>query len=118
MRMQEIDFDGQPPVDAYGPGYFRLGDDKKTEGPLLISPSGLHAWAGYAEIDTITDMSSEFDVIFIGTGSDISALPPSCRSALEKAGVAYEVMATPPACRTYNVLLSEGRRVALAALPV
>jgi len=28
------------------------------------------------------------------------------------------VMASPAACRTYNVLLSEGRRVALAALPI
>jgi uncharacterized protein len=27
-------------------------------------------------------------------------------------------MSTPSACRTYNVLLSEGRRIAIAALPV
>ena len=29
-----------------------------------------------------------------------------------------EVMSSPAACRTYNVLLSEGRRVGLALLPV
>lgn len=29
-----------------------------------------------------------------------------------------EVMSSPAACRTYNVLLSEGRRIAVLLLPV
>ncbi|MEC7257968.1 MAG: MTH938/NDUFAF3 family protein, partial [Pseudomonadota bacterium] len=33
-------------------------------------------------------------------------------------GLGVEAMASPAACRTYNVLLSEGRRVGLALLPV
>jgi uncharacterized protein len=37
---------------------------------------------------------------------------------LESAGLAVDVMASPSAARTYNVLLSEGRRIALAMLPV
>ena len=36
----------------------------------------------------------------------------------QEAGLAVEPMASPAACRTYNVLLSEGRRVAVALLPV
>ena len=40
------------------------------------------------------------------------------REALEEAGLGVEVMASPAACRTYNVLLSEGRRVGLALIPV
>ena len=42
----------------------------------------------------------------------------AARSALEQAGLGVEAMASPAACRTYNVLLSEGRRVGLALLPV
>ena len=38
--------------------------------------------------------------------------------ALEALGLGVEVMSSPAACRTYNVLLSEGRRVALALIPV
>jgi uncharacterized protein len=57
-------------------------------------------------------------VIFVGTGAEMAHLPPALRSALEGAGIGVEPMNTPAACRTYNVLLSEGRRVALAALPV
>ena len=40
------------------------------------------------------------------------------RKALEDAGIGVEVMKTDSACRTYNVLVSEGRRVAAALLPV
>ena len=53
-----------------------------------------------------------------GTGAEIAHIPPRLRSALEGAGLGVEVMASPTACRTYNVLLSEGRRVGLALLPV
>jgi len=37
---------------------------------------------------------------------------------LEAAGLAPEPMGSPSAARTYNVLLAEGRRVAVAMLPV
>ena len=37
---------------------------------------------------------------------------------LEAAGLGVEAMDTPAACRTYNVILSEGRRIAAAVLPV
>ena len=45
-------------------------------------------------------------------------MPTELRDRLEEAGVGVEVMASPAAARTYNVLLSEGRRIALAMLPV
>ena len=48
----------------------------------------------------------------------IAPVPAAFRSAIEAAGPGVETMASPTACRTYNVLLSEGRRVGLALLPV
>jgi uncharacterized protein len=45
-------------------------------------------------------------------------VPRDFRTALEDRGIGVEVMASPTACRTYNVLLGEGRRVAVALLPV
>jgi uncharacterized protein len=60
----------------------------------------------------------EVDVLFIGTGAEIAHIPGDLRQMLEEAGLGVEVMNSPAACRTYNVLLSEGRRIALAALPV
>ena len=57
-------------------------------------------------------------VLFVGTGAEIAHAPRAFRDRLEEAGIGVETMATPAACRTYNVLLSEGRRVAVALLPV
>jgi len=37
---------------------------------------------------------------------------------LEDAGIGVEIMNSPTACRTYNVMLSEGRRIGLALIPV
>jgi len=58
-------------------------------------------------------------VLLIGKGADIAPLTRETRAALEAAGLGFEVMSTPSACRTYNVLLTEGRRVAaaLVAMP-
>ena len=56
--------------------------------------------------------------VFVGTGAEIAQLPAQFRETLEKAGLGLEPMSSPSACRTYNVLLSEGRRVGLALFPV
>jgi uncharacterized protein len=45
-------------------------------------------------------------------------LPSALKEALDEAGIGVEAMNSPAACRTYNVLVSEGRRVAAALLPV
>ena len=58
------------------------------------------------------------DVLFLGTGAEIAHLPAACRTVLDEAGIGVEVMSSPSAARTYNVLLSEGRRIALAMMPV
>ena len=63
-------------------------------------------------------LAGRIDVLFVGTGAEIAHAPRAFRDRLEEAGIGVETMATPAACRTYNVLLSEGRRVAVALLPV
>lgn len=117
MQLTEITYEGQPPIDAYGPGYFRVFEVVQ-EGPLMILPAGVAAWKGLSDWADVIAATSEFDVIFVGMGADIAPLPATAKKKLEKAGVAFELMATPAACRTYNILLSEGRRVAIAAMPV
>ena len=57
-------------------------------------------------------------MLFVGTGREISHIPADFRAALEAEGLGVEVMSSPSACRTYNVLLSEERRVAAALLSV
>jgi len=115
MRLNEIAYDDSKPIDGYGPGFFRIGGDV-YEGPVLVLPDGIKTWGGYD--DNAALVTADVDVVFVGTGAEVAHVPPAFRQALEDAGLGIETMASPTACRTYNVLLSEGRRVALALIPV
>ena len=117
MRLNEIDFNDATPIDGYGPGFFRVGG-KRIDGPVIVSPNGVAAWGGWDDTAAVLSLQSKVDVVFVGTGAEIAHPPKAFREPLEEAGIGVETMASPAACRTYNVLLSEGRRVAVALLPV
>lgn len=117
MRLNEVVYTDAQPIEGYGPGFFRIGG-AVIEGAVLTGPLGTAAWAGLTEEAPLLALADHIDVLFIGTGAEIAHLPPPLRTALDEAGIGVEVMASPAACRTYNVLLSEGRRIALALLPV
>ena len=117
MRLTEIDFGEARPVDGYGPGFFRIGG-AVYQGAVLTGTFGTSGWGGYDDLEPLLSVVEKVDVIFFGTGAEVAHLPSALRAALEEAGIGVEAMNSPAACRTYNVLVSEGRRVALAALPV
>lgn len=117
MRLNEISYNDAQPIDGYGPGFFRVGGEKH-DGALIVSPKGVVAWGGYGDMDGALALKDDIDVLFVGTGAEIAHADKGFRETLEEAGIGVEVMASPAACRTYNVLLSEGRRVAVALFPV
>ena len=117
MRLNEVQYDDSKPVDGYGPGFFRVGG-KRYDGPVYVSASGVTSWGAFDDLETIMADHGKVDVLFVGTGAEIAHIPEAFRTRLEDAGFGVEAMASPAACRTYNVLLSEGRRVALALIPV
>ena len=117
MRLNEVTYTDAKPVDGYGPGFFRIGG-VVFEGSVAVFPDGVIGWGGYDDLATLRDRADDVDVVFVGTGADVAHVPAAFRSSLEEAGLGVEAMASPAACRTYNVLLSEGRRVALALIPV
>ena len=117
MRLNEITFTDAAPIDGYGPGFFRIGG-QVFHGAVLTGPSGTGPWSGLQDPAPLLGLAAQIDVLFIGTGADLSQIPFELRTALEEAGIGVEIMNSPAACRTYNVLLSEGRRIALALLPV
>lgn len=117
MRLNEIEFTDAQPVEGYGPGFFRIGG-AVIEGAALTGPTGTVVWGGYDDVAPLEALAGQIDVLFLGTGAEIAHIPPALRDRLEAAGLGVEVMASPSAARTYNVLLSEGRRIALAMLPV
>lgn len=117
MRLTDISYGSAQPVEGYGPGFFRLGG-QVLQGACLITPWDAGPWGGFDDTAAPLSLAGQVDVLFVGTGAEIAHAPAAFRAALEEAGIGVEVMNSPAACRTYNVLLSEGRRIAAALLPV
>jgi uncharacterized protein len=63
-------------------------------------------------------LALEPEILIIGTGSQQHFLPGELMAALSRGGIGVEVMDTAAACRTYNVLLSEDRKVVAALLMI
>jgi len=94
-------------------------------GSILALPSGIWAWPPQTpgEIDerSLTRVFSEkdeIDFLLIGCGREPVLLSEPVRRRLKHAGLSFDVMPTGPATSTYNVLLSEGRRIAAALMAV
>jgi len=117
MRLTEIEYNDALPIDGYGPGFFRIGG-KVVKGNVAVLPSGVQPWGGFEDSASLIAAADGLDVIFIGTGAEVMHPPRDFREALEEAGIGVEPMNSPSACRTYNILLSEGRRVGVALIAV
>lgn len=117
MQFNEMPFEGAVPVEGYGPNMFRV-DNKVYEGAVLICGNKVIPWGGLSDTEALLDIRDLVDFVIIGTGPEMIHLPAALREPMDAAGLGLEPMATPTAARTYNVLASEGRRVAVALLPV
>ncbi|MDN5568747.1 MAG: Mth938-like domain-containing protein [Paracoccus sp. (in: a-proteobacteria)] len=117
MILQPTDFEGTNAVDSYGPGFFRVAG-KVFEGALVVESDRVTAWGGLSDGQTLKDLAGRVDVLFLGMGDQIAYAPRDLVAELDALGIRVEAMNSPTAARTYNVTLSEGRRVACALLPL
>ncbi len=61
----------------------------------------------------LTQAANKPEVLLLGMGRQHVFMPPSVRQSIrDRYNVGVDTMDTGAACRTYNVLVSEGRRVA------
>lgn len=112
------------PIDAYGNGGFRFAE-MSHRGSILCVPSGIYGWApdapdefGPAAFERVFAEADGIDFLLVGTGAAFAPLEEALAWELRGRGVRFETMSTGAAVRTYNVLVSEGRRVAAALLKV
>lgn len=115
--MEASDFSGAVPVDGYGPGFFRV-KGVLHHCPVLVTGQDVHDWGGLDDVQPLLDLAGRIDVLFLGMGADIAIPPRDLIQALDGAGIMAEPMNTASAARSYNVTLSEGRRVACALIPL
>jgi uncharacterized protein len=94
---------------------------------LIVSPDTLITdWVSASNLtltlDNLTDTDFERiialkpEVVLLGTGKTHQFLHPITSALLSKQGIYLECMTTVAACRTYNILMSEGRKVVAALL--
>lgn len=124
MDITPLIAEGSYILQGYGNGGFKVNGEV-VKGNLLLLPSGVFPWP-ITTIETLTVESFQpllqakmgVDILLVGCGKKMAPLPAALKQQLKNYGIAVEVMDTGAACRTYNVLLSEGRNVAVAVVAV
>ncbi len=97
-------------------------NDERHQGCVLVAADTVSSLP-LAVVEDITlealaaAITLQPDILLVGTGRRQHFLPPSLVRALSERGVGVEVMDTVAAARTYNVLVTEGRRAAAVLLP-
>lgn len=118
ISLTDIGFSGPGlPVDGYGPGFFRVGG-QVLDGPVIVAPDGVRGWGGLADWAALVALAGQIDILFLGMGQKIAHPDPELRTTLDGLGIGLEPMDSPAAARSYNICLSEARRVAAALIPV
>jgi|TARA_R100001015_G_C4532031_1_gene98186 uncharacterized protein len=124
LEVSTLVAEGSKIVTSYGDGIFRFGEETVT-GSILLFPEAVYSWNVTKKDDITPDSFSrviekadEIEILLLGMGTRLTPVPHEWRQALRPHGIVIEPMDTGAACRTYNVLVSEARRVAAAMIAV
>lgn len=100
----------------------RIAEEIYTEAVILTPDDVITEWpvATFRDLTEETlaaPMALEPEVLLIGTGRAQAFLAPELAMSLYRKQIGFEVMTTEAACRTFNILVSEARKVVAAVLP-
>jgi uncharacterized protein len=109
-------------VTAYGEGWLEINARRYAHSVLVRPESPVEAWAparfedlAAEHFEAIAEHAPE--VVLLGTGAVQRFAHPRLVAALAARRIGVEAMDTGAACRTYNILMSEGRKVLAALIP-
>jgi uncharacterized protein len=103
-------------IHGYRPGEL-LVNGRSYRGALIVSATdlihedGLRDLEGLLSLDAARILALQPEIVLLGTGDKQLFPPPTYVMQFLSRGVGFEAMDTGAACRTYNVLVSEQRRV-------
>jgi uncharacterized protein len=122
MKFAESDDSGGYLVEGYGSDGIRIQGRSYRTGLILTPDRIIEGWgpedASRLTIEHVAALLElEPQVIVIGTGRAQVFPDPSVYSAVARGRVGLELMDSGAACRTYNILMSEGRRVVAGLMP-
>ncbi|HQZ01822.1 MAG TPA: Mth938-like domain-containing protein [Thauera sp.] len=111
-------------VTGYGDDHVMV-NKLRHDGNLIVTAHSIHTgWAASAlgdltglraeDLAAIVELGPE--IIIVGTGRRQRFPAPALLRSLIEARIGFEFMDLAAACRTYNILVGEGRTVAVALL--
>jgi len=110
-------------IRAYGEGSVTINETVYERDLIVMPESIVEDWQSApveqltsAHFDPIADYGPE--IVLLGTGREQRFPAARLTAELARRGIGLEVMDTAAACRTYNVLMSEDRRVAAALMMI
>ena len=121
MKLQPTQSEGLNTFTAYGDGYVSVNAIRHT-GNLIVLPERIFPEWTQATFETLAVADFEVlaaldaEIILLGTGRQLRFPHPELLRPLMAVRKGVEAMDIAAACRTYNVLVSEGRKVAAALL--
>ncbi len=110
-------------IRAYGPGRINVNDSLLNRSFILAPDRVVEDWPPQRFEDLLPEhfdaaLALEPEILIVGTGTSQRFLPPELIAKLGAGGIGVEVMDTAAACRTYNILLSEDRKVVATLLMI
>jgi uncharacterized protein len=108
-------------ITSYGDGYVAI-NLKRHEGSIIVMPEApviqwpVSSFEALAPEHFQALIEAAPEVVIFGSGSRLRFPHPRLTAGLAKHRIGVETMDFGAACRTYNILMSEGRRVAAALL--
>ena len=103
-------------IQSYSADGFRIGN-AMYHTHVLVLPTATFAWNGEWTMDALGPVftaAEPTEILLMGTGARHEMLDPELRKTIKARGVGVDTMDSGAACRTFNVLLGESRRVAVA----
>lgn len=120
MKIQPDSSNAQS-ISGYGSGWVSIGQEKITTSLVIGSRGERFEWLcekyedlGEEHFLLLSKMNTE--LVIFGSGQRLRFPKASWLKPLVDKQIGLESMDTQAACRTYNILASEGRHVALALI--
>ena len=120
MKLHAARAEGRNLFSGYGPGFVAI-NGVRYERSVIVLADRILDWevSGFDGLDAAAFSALArlpLEILILGTGAVLRFPGASYSKILRAAGISMEVMDTCAACRTYNILLSEDRRVGAALL--
>jgi uncharacterized protein len=121
MKLTDNRIAGANLVRSYAPSEIRVGDTVLTRSCLISATQLITDWRPQTiEELTLADLEPiialEPEIVVVGSGSRQRFPSNEWMAALLTRGIGCEVMDNGAACRTYNVLVTEDRKVVAALM--